>query len=528
MIDPEELSMMRQKIDEARRVEEEILGLDGENDKEDKNGIAPRFVADCFRLNERGDAKLFAAVHRNRLIYVKKFSAWLYWAGNHWKLDEEDRFVNAVDEVAKYYESYAAKLKDRIDELTKADHKAEAKLLSELMQKYKARINKLRTLKGAKICAEYSHQIGKESLSIIGPELDKKPMLLACPNAVINLATGEIVESQPQDYILNAANTEWKGINEPCPEWEKFFASIHEGDEELMRLVHTMLGYSTTGLRTEHFIGCFIGEGRNGKGTMFETLRAILGDLGWTISPEMLLEQKFNRSSAGPSPDLFSLMGRRLVIASETDDNARISASQVKRLTGGDTIKTRAPHATREINFTATHKLFLYSQYAPHGLAKDYALYKRLLFINYVLKFVDNPKEPNERQRDPTLPEKFEAEASGILAWLVRGALIWKAEGGLHPPAKVQASIDAQRLQDDVILQFFQDSLEKAEPDIYLKFSDLYTKFKEFYSNSVAEDLRYLPSKKKFSKWFADHEYKPDKKGGDAIIYGITLKPIDC
>lgn len=526
MIDPAELAAMRQKIDEARRVEEQILGIDGANDKPDKTGITPRFVAECFRLNERGDATLFAALHQDRMVFVKKFSSWLYWAGNHWKIDEEDRYINAADEVAQHYEKYAANLKDRIDELTRADHKAEANILTELVKKYKQRIQKLRSLKGAKTCGDYSHCLGENSLSIVGEEIDQKPMLLACPNAVIDMRTGQVVVSKPGDYILNAVAAPWKGITEPCPAWEKFFEEIHQGDEEVMRLVHAMLGYATTGLRTEHFIGCFIGEGRNGKGTMFETLRAILGDLGWTISPELLLEQRFNRSSAGPSPDLFSLMGRRMVIASETDENARISVSQVKRLTGGDSIKTRAPHDKHEINFRPSHKLFLYTNHPPHGLAKDYAMAKRLLYIDYPLKYVDNPKEPNERKRDPDLPEKLEAEASGILAWLIRGALIWKAEGGLRPPAKIQARIDEIRMADDVILQFFVDALERTESDIHQKFADLYTKFKEFYTESIAEDTRYLPSKKKFSKWFVDHNYTVAKKGGAAIIYGVSFKPI--
>ena len=394
-----------------------------------------------------------------------------------------------------------------------------------MIKKYKTRINKLRTLKGARTCVDYSHRIGNRSLSIIGEELDQKPLLLACPNAVVDLYTGEVVDSKPGDYILKAISTPWKGLNEPCPEWDKFFATIHQNDAEVMQLVHTMLGYAITGLRTEHFIGCFIGEGRNGKGTMFETIRAILGDLGWTISSELLLEQRFTRSSAGPSPDLFSLMGRRMVIASETEDNARISAAQVKRLTGGDSIKTRAPHEKMEINFLPTHKLFLYTNHTPHGLAKDYALYKRLLFLEYPLKFVDNPKETNERKRDPDLPKKFAAEASGILAWLVRGALLWKAEGGLHPPPKVQASIDAIRLQDDVILQFFNETIDKADPDQFLKFADVFNKFKEFYIEVHSDDLRWLPTKRKFSNWFQNHGYKKDKRGGAAIIYGINFKP---
>lgn len=526
MIDQGAMLEMRLLIDEARKVEEEILGITEDSDKPDENGVTPRYIAECFRLNERGDGMLFAAAHRKKAVYVKKLALWLYWAGNHWKIDEQDLHINSVENIAQLYESYADTLRERADELRRLDKNAEAKILTALVNNYKKRINKLRSLKGAKTCTDYAHRIGDDSLSIIGEEIDQKPLLLACKNCVVNLATGDVAESRPDDYILNAVNVEWKGINEPCPTWEKFFDEIHQSDDEIKRLVHSMLGYAITGLRTEHFLGCFIGEGRNGKGTMFETVRNIIGDLGWSISPELLLEQRHNRTSAGPSPDLYSLMGRRMVIASETDEGARISTSQVKRLTGGDTIKTRSPHDKYEINFRSTHKLFLYSQYPPHGLARDYAMAKRLLYITYALKFVDDPSEPNERQRDLDLPDKLESEASGILAWLVRGALIWKADGGLKPPDKVRAAVDAQRKQDDVIFQFFEDSLEADAPDQFLKFNDVFEKFKKFYLDTVSEDLRYLPSKKKFSKWFNDHDCKTDKRGGDAIIFAVKYKAI--
>lgn len=526
MIDPAELAAMRQQIDEARKLEEEILAEDKETEKQDANGISKRFIAECFRLNERGDGMLFAAIHCGKFVHVKKLDTWLYWAGNHWKIDEEDLHIDAADLVAQYYESYAADLRARIDDLRRNDKNAEAKMLDDLVRQYKKRINKIRTLKGARVCCDYSFRIGPGSLSVREEQLDQKPMLLACSNCVVDLSTGEMVESKPEDYILNAVKVEWKGINEPCPTWENFFDVIHQSDVEIKRLVHAMLGYSTTGLRTEHFLGCFIGEGRNGKGTMFETIRAILGDLAWAISPELLLEQRHTRSSAGPSPDLYSLMGRRMVIASETDEGARISASQVKRLTGGDTIKTRSPHEKYEINFRPTHKLFLYSQHPPNGLAKDYALAKRLIYINYPLKFVDNPSDKNERQRDKDLPAKLEAEASGILAWLVRGALMWKADGGLKPPAKVLAAVEAQRRQDDVILQYHEDYLEPDDGDKYLKFADIYASFEKFFETEISKDSRYLPSKKKFSKWLADREIKTDKKSGDAIVYGLKFKPI--
>lgn len=526
MIDPAELAAMRQQIDEARKLEEEILAEDKETEKQDANGISKRFIAECFRLNERGDGMLFAAIHRGRFVHIKKLDTWLYWAGNHWKIDEDDYAIDAADLVAQYYESYAADLRARIDDLRRNDKNAEAKMLADLLKQYKKRINKIRTLKGARICCDYSYCIGPGSLSVREEKIDQKPMLLACRNCVVDLSTGEVVESRPEDYIVNAATVEWKGINTPCPIWENFFDAIHQSDPEIMRFVHKLLGYSATGLRTENFYAIFIGEGSNGKSTMFEAVQQILGELAWVISPEMLLEQRNARSSAGPSPDLYSLMGRRMVIAPETDEDGKISGSQVKRLSGGETIKTRAPHDKKEINYRATHKLFIHTNHAPKGLAKDYALARRLLYVTYTLKFVDNPKEKNERKGDKGLPKKLEAEYSGILAWLVRGALLWQADGGLKPPAKVLEAVEAQRRADDVILQYHDGFLEPDDGDKYLKFADIYASFEKFFETEISKDSRYLPSKKKFSKWLADREIKTDKKSGDAIVYGLKFKPI--
>ncbi|MCX5876627.1 MAG: phage/plasmid primase, P4 family, partial [Deltaproteobacteria bacterium] len=263
--------------------------------------------------------------------------------------------------------------------------------------------------------------------------------------------------------------------------------------------------------------------GRNGKGTMFETLKAIMGDLAWAVQPELILEQKNTRSSAGPSPDLVSLQGRRLVIASETDEGRRISGSKVKSLTGADTINARAPHDRFETNFTPTHKLFLYTNHIPKGLTRDYALYKRLLFINYPLKFVDNPSTEHERQRDPALPAKLMAEGPGILAWLVQGCLEWQ-EHGLAPPDKLRADVDALRASEDTFQQFFTDRMADDKDSICL-FKDIYTKFQAWYIEEIDENTRYIPSKIKISGWLEKRGYDKAKPSGQATFFGVGLRP---
>ena len=62
----------------------------------------------------------------------------------------------------------------------------------------------------------------------------------------------------------------------------------------------------------------------------------------------------------------------------------------------------------------------------------------------------------NERARDPQLLASLAREASGILAWLVRGALAWQREG-LHPPASVLAASEAYREEEDQLAQFLAE-----------------------------------------------------------------------
>jgi putative DNA primase/helicase len=391
-------------------------------------------------------------------------------------------------------------------------------------KKAKTRVDKLRKTGGAAACLDWAHKIGDQSLAILGDAIDLHPWLLPCPNGVLDLRTAKFSPGRPRDYMLRAIAVPWEGIDTPSPTWDHFFSEIHQGDREIIDYLDRLFGYSLTGLTTHHFIGFFLGDGRNGKGTMFELLRYLMGDLGWSITPELILEQKNARSSAGPSPDLMSLHGRRMVIASESDEHRRVSLQQVKRLTGGDTINARAPHDRAETNITPSWKLFFYTNHVPTNIARDFALQQRLVYLKYPLKFVadPDPSDPLQRRMDPDLPEKLRAEAPGILARLVRGCLSWQELGGLHPPAKIRGDIDKLALDQDSFRRFYNDLLsEDAEGEIVFK--ELYERFAGWYSDEIGGRDDYRPTKKAVSAWLERQGHPRRKPGGVTVVYGLRL-----
>lgn len=513
-----------------------------------------RFVRQCLNNNERGDGILFASMMRDLFVFNKTTENWLRFNGHHWDLDKMHAAHASVEQIAlKYVEMgdsltpamlEATDKKDAAERLAKeclknedeagkakaeADalkHVAEYGSLYKQRKALKSRANRLRALKGAKAALEFSHKI-EQPLAIEGDELDMQPMLLPCANGVIDLETGKLFKGDPEDYLMMAVPCEYHGTDVDCQPWDDFMLQIHQGDADLAGFVKRLLGYSITGLTREHFIATFVGEGRNGKGTMFETLQNVLGNLAWTIQPEMILEQKNAKSSGGPSADLIALMGKRIVIASETDENRKISGSRVKSLTGGDTICARSPHDKYDTNFVPTHTLFLQTNHIPKGLTRDFALLKRLLFINYPLKFVDDPdpEDSNQKPRDAELKNKLLECRSGILGWLVQGCLEWQRDG-LNPPARIKADIEKLRHSEDVIGQFIEACCQKIEPDKCTTFAQLYESFVTWFKEVIDENGRGLHTKKGFGIQLDKKGYRrPQAKetSGTAQVYGLGL-----
>ena len=58
----------------------------------------------------------------------------------------------------------------------------------------------------------------------------------------------------------------------------------------------------------------------------------------------------------------------------------------------------------------------------------DEAFWARLYFVNFTQRFIDDPDpdKPNEHPVDVTLEDKLKKEASGILAWMIRGFHDWR------------------------------------------------------------------------------------------------------
>lgn len=483
-------------------------------------GVNPKHILKALKANEVGDAWLLESLLQERLCYDHAAGQWYTWNEHHWIEDTVKKHVKAVESVVEEYAKEVRRQAWIRISATKSGDSKKATEAEKLEDKLIRRINELRALHRRRNVL-FLASCGSDSLGISGEEWDKDPYLLGCANGVVDLRTGDFRDGSPDDYILNASPTEWKGLDRPAPTWIEFLMEIFDEDEEFVDYIQRLFGYSIAGLCTEHIMPVFYGEGRNGKGTLFEVISNVLGPIAGPIPSEMLMSQGRLRSSAGPSPDIMKLRGRRIAWASETNEDRFFDIGKVKWMVGGDTLTGRPMYGRRQVEFQPTHTLFLLTNHKPHVSADEYAMWQRLHLIPFTKKFVDDPdpEDRNQLKRDPNMPTKLIRESEGILAWLVRGFLAWQEAGELAPPGIIREATKEYQSEEDILGHFVGDSCESKSGG-KVRAKDLYAAFKIWCQENGHKPM----SNTKFGRKLGNRL----ERGGDTegrFYKGIRIRP---
>lgn len=490
---------------------------------DDTSKITSPFIQDCLVKNELGDGMLYASLFRDQLLYCKNTQEWFEWAGHFWQRDVMNSSLAAVEKLSEHYLQEYRVVGEKIIELAASvnddeDRPEKLKKLKGTQVNLLKRVSQLRGDKRRTACLKFAHTI-EDPLAIKGEEFDMHPMLFPCANGVIDLETGRLKPGRPGDYLSLASPVPFTGIDAPAPIWEKSFMEIFGGNEDLVAYLQRLFGYAITGLVKEKVFPVLYGRtGWNGRSLIIETVSYVMGALAGSIPAEMLLSQKYSKSSSGPSPDIMSLKGIRLAFASEIDEGQRFSAAKIKWLTGKDELTGRSPHDKYPTRFAPTHKLFVMTNSQPQAPPNDKAFWERLHLIPFNISFVNrDPQETYERRAILDLDRQVLKEASGILAWLVRGCLLYQKDG-INPPRDITEATEQYRRNEDLLADFIDECCLR-EPGAKEKSSVLYARFVKWYHANVGQ-------KEPTGTWFGkqlSQKYDKTKSEGCVMYHGVAL-----
>ncbi|MGI5404175.1 phage/plasmid primase, P4 family [Streptomyces sp. CA-135486] len=281
-------------------------------------------------------------------------------------------------------------------------------------------------------------------------DFDSRPELLSVANGTVNLRTGQIHPHTPADMITKRLDIAFNP-DAPATRWELFLGEVFPNHPEMPSFMRRLVGYGITGSTSEQ---CFVfmhGQGANGKSVFLDALLHVLR--GVTKSTEFsTFEQRVNTGQA--SPELAALRGARLVTASETEKYSRLAEGLVKQLTGGDPVTCRALYGS-PFTYVPRFLLMVAGNYKPAILSQDLGVWRRVKLIPFEATF-------RGAKADKTLPAKLRDEAAGILAWAVRGAQEWYANG-LDEPTSVQSATQDYRESEDRLAEFIAARLVREE-----------------------------------------------------------------
>jgi putative DNA primase/helicase len=222
--------------------------------------------------------------------------------------------------------------------------------------------------------------------------------------------------------------------------WGRFLRDVFLGDYELIAYVQRALGYSITGETRERKIFICYGTGANGKTTLFEIVRGVMGDYAQTVPMWALRRDKLSRRAMFARA---ALWGVRLAILSLTaSEEKRLGKLLYKLFLTGDPVVASYPHQN-PFHFRLEAKLWLATNHKP--CITDCAVLRRVVIIPFRAVFTNDPNvDPAvRRDRDPDIKERLlqSPHREAILAWLVEGAKAWYREG-LKEPDIVRAATE--------------------------------------------------------------------------------------
>lgn len=479
--------------------------------------ITSNFIQTCSAAHEYGLGVLFAEILKKMFICILPPVSWLIWKGNSWGDDVLSEVKAGVESVVEILLTEAQKVGGQIREAHQAGNTEAAKNLQKTQNLLYRNVHLLHSKNGRNNILEFAHTNPVNRMGIKEEKLNSNDYLFGHNSGVIDTRTGESGPGRRSDYISNATDVDYLGINTPAPAFEKAVMEILDNDKRLYQYLGRLFGYCLTGLTVENVLPIFYGQGRNGKSMIIEIISHVMGPMAAPIQSEMLLDQGFRKSSSSASPDIMGLRHKRMVYACETDQGCRISTAKMKWLSGGDTMTGRFLYDKRDVTFKSTAKIILMTNHKPAVSDDDFAFWERVHLVPFPLSFVNRkPEKENERRADLHLREKLLLEGPGILAWMVRGCLEWQRIGLDPPPAIIDATKEYRR--DEDLLGHFIDECCYEDPHAETSAKDLYDTFKKWWEANVS---RKALSQKRFGGMFGK-KFKRSKSG-TCRYFGIKL-----
>lgn len=426
-------------------------------------------------LTQDAVAILFAKQYKGQLAFCHDRGAWLEFDGSIWRQSRTHIAFHYARELARH--------------LGASDRSAIAAL------------GKVAFAAGVETFAQRDPVFARNS-----EHWDQDPWLLGTPAGTVDLRSGNVRPASSVDGITKSTHVP-PALWAECPIWLEFLRVATAGDEDLIRFLQQMCGYSLTGDIREHALFFIYGPGGNGKSVFLSVLTEIIAMYAKTAAMET-----FERSDKSQIPaDLAMLDGARLVTSSETEEGRPWAEARIKKITGGDEVTARFMRQNF-FSYKPQFKIAIVGNHKPVLRTADEAMRRRFNLIPFTVR---------PPVKDVELIDKLRLEYPSILRWMIEGCLDWQKNGLIRPLVVVEAT-DEYFAEQNLLAQWVEEFCEADHKNPYLteKSSTLFASWNSYLKRSGEPG----DTNKSFSQRLEMAGFVKKRNVNGAMFVGIELK----
>jgi P4 family phage/plasmid primase-like protien len=350
---------------------------------------------------------------RGTFLWCEAWNSWVLWTGQRW-----ERTPSIFGLVARIVESLE-------------DQDRELKQILGSTRRITGALPWLKTL---------------PEVSVEPADFDANPDILNTLSGIVDLRTGEIRPHNPADRCTLLAPTEVAAEATTGSRFARFVSEVCLEREDLAKALVVWLGYSITGRVSGQKWCIGVGGGRNGKSTLVDLLRRVLGPYAAIMPTQLLLSSRFEK----PTHELEALRGARFVAAEEPDHRQTLDREFIKTFTGGQAMRVRALYG-KPYDMPMTGKLFLMTNHKPQVDA-DFAFWRRCMMVPFDYQVPEEDVNAN-------LLSELAAESADVMAWLLEGSKEFY-QNGLRITEDMRKELEDYQADNDDLRRFLDECIE--------------------------------------------------------------------
>jgi len=287
---------------------------------------------------------------------------------------------------------------------------------------------------------------------------------------------------------------------------KSFFSSICCDDQELIDYHQKFWGYCLTGEVSDRSLHVAWGTGRNGKSTLIDLVKQILGPYFTALHDSAVMKQD---KKSGATPELMPLLIARTAVINETEKDQELNSVRIKSLTGSDDISARELYG-KQITFRPKAKMIMLTNNKPTFDITDQAMTDRIKLLPFLARF----EETNENKTYVENLSKY--YLNEIFSWFAIGSYRWYQDRQLKPCSVMRLEMDKYKSELDVIGEFVRGSYDILSENDYKLVSKLDKKECRIPREAVFQEFSAYGDSKIGRKEFF--------KNLDAFLYKIKVK----